>query len=674
MIFTHEKKIIGVCFLFVSVLFIRLNAQSDEFEIDVSILQQLDSVLSMDASRYDLAVFKNGLLEYVNQTPRLRGELDINSYLNPNLFIEDINTVYTDYRASLNTAVLDIPFALTLNLALENNKMNRSRSGIQFNFDANHLAQNLRDRYIDLEVIQHQKLSQITPSVDELLSYQENILYQSYQNLTTSLDWQNLKNRISLNIDKPSSPEIDSLINLVEKVEQRYTELWKKKLVTPDSLRLVFDSKVTRLRQHYNKLNEPNYIKEFLPIDSLKTLEKIMLHTQKLNIGLFTLSEDELLIRHRLLKGGEYAVDNEKWSLHLAHGREHLQQYLQPNIVNFQFNPYQISYGKINRKEREDFEYYFAALNAKKKNYNDNRWNRVLSVGGKQNIGSYQSLSLDVAYGQSSDLQTEQDIDKDPIAIHLKWNLRSKNENINTSLGYFRVGTDYESVGNPFLFTNREGISLSLEGRFFKDRLDVNLETKYGTSINKEKKGLINWQLFGNLNYAISDNSSFGISYLPNIYQETDIIRAEKKQQNLYIIYAQIYNNINDYQWVNTANYSNRRSGFSQLDSLEIGVSKYLNIQSNLIASNNNSLNLIINTEMIEKGDFLIQLDYQWTKDHFQIGGGGQYFNTFQNSGQGRYGVLGQLGINKPKFSLSINSIYWIDNHWSGHLNITTRI
>ncbi|MEL6721001.1 MAG: hypothetical protein AAFP82_20025, partial [Bacteroidota bacterium] len=596
--------------------------------------------------------------------------LRINSYLNPNLFIENTNILYTDYRLDLGTAVLDIPFALTLNLALENTKINRSRSGIQFNLDTNHFAQKLRDKYIDLASLKHHKLPNLNPSIDELLHHQENILYQSYKELITSVKWQNLKTKLGSYVNESSSSEIDSLANLVVRVEQRYAELWKKKIVTTDSIRLSLDSKINQLREHYTRLNNPDYIKEFLPLDSLKAFEKMMMYTQKLNIGLFTLSENELLIRHRLLKGGEYAMKTKKWSFHLAHGREHLQEYLGRNILNTDFNPYQISYAKVGNEE-EGFKYYFAMLAAAKQNQNDDLWNRVLSLGGEQHLGRNQSLSLDIAYSQFSSTQAEQN-EEDPIAMHLKWRLANKSGSVKTSLGYFRIGEHYESVGNPFLFTNREGVSFSLEGNIFKNRLNIQVESKYGNSINQEEENLMNWQLSGRLNYTLNNNINFGGSYMPNIFQAIDAVDITNQKQNIYSAYAQFHNSLGDNQWMNLVNYSNLRSGFSRLDSIEVGKSGYLNLQSNLIAANNNSLNLMLNKEWYPKGDIVLQLDYKWIKNDFQLGTGAQYLGT--SSENRRYGLIAHLGINKPKFSLGVNTIYWIDRRWTGYLSAATRI
>ncbi len=458
--------------------------------------------------------------------------------------------------------------------------------------------------------------------------------------------------------------KIEQEVNRIEEIKDKYNDLWEsKKNINFESIKSVKD----KVGLYSDKINFDKYNDKFkkfiLKEKELKNVEKILLYTKKLDVGFFSINRSDHIANYLSLNGVRFAYENERFEGEVAYGNQSLSSQFLPSIGSLLLNRHygrRVLYLRTGLHSSDKaFSNSFSILKVDDVNVPEDslfvfpKKNTVIGWSGKAKLLEDISLKADVAL---SDLQLgKTNIDQGPFSKQdLSWAISGVYEPKSESPvyiegGYFFNGENYSSLGNPYLLTNRQGVSLKAGVNLLKNKISINGDLKLSKSLNdNENSPFRDLQYLGEVIYRFGNSNVLSARFIPNIFsQETSFETDITANNNIYNIQANFQSKVKNDQLFTVLNVTNLRSDIQLLDTISIDARTYFYLQEILMLSNENSLNLTFMSGAKEFSassitDFLTQLDGTLQFDNWSYNVGGQLIKQQFNE-DWQYGIINRI-------------------------------
>ena len=395
------------------------------------------------------------------------------------------------------------------------------------------------------------------------------------------------------------------------KISKDYKKTWEtRKQYYGDSLNRVKDKYLNSIsKDDLQKLGKDSLLSIVNSVKSNSLTQNILKHIQKLNIGQTVIDDHWFLAENLSLNGALINFEKGSYNISGAVGIQRFDYSILP-LLGFslptQLPDKKFLYGSIVYKFGELFELKFSTLNSKEK-FNDfssglplERDNNVFMISGKTQILKGVNLITDVAYSRTQGLvvqlpDTDRLKDIDNAAGEIKLAYEIPNTGFEIEGGYFFIGSQYLSLGNPFLRKDQKGLTFGLSGSLF-NRLNLNITARHGQSVasSKETPGRSDLTINVSASLNVTKNLTFTASVYPNFtnYQYNQIFKVASN------LWSTSYDLQHSFQGekvnaVNNLTYSNSINEFILQDS--IGTSNYdgLIYYGQLVFNNGTGLDLL---------------------------------------------------------------------------------
>lgn len=332
----------------------------------------------------------------------------------------------------------------------------------------------------------------------------------------------------------------------VEHISGQYKQNWEeRKKYYGDSL----ESMKTRFLTSYSKEDLKRLPKDSLmAIVNSKTdktkLQAIMQKVNRLNLGRTLINDHWFLSENLSLNGGMLGVESGNYAFQAGGGVQRFDYSIFP-LLGFSL-PTRLPdrsflYGSAEYHLEESFSLKFSTLNSREKITDQStptaleRVNNVFLLSGTTRLIGDLRLVVDVAYSRTNgvfiqipDSNPTQDINK--AAGEAKLDYQISKTSLHLNLGYFYVGSQYVSLGNPFIRNGQKGLTFGLTGSVF-NRLDFDLTVRDGQStddntLEPKREDLV---INGSARLNIAKNFSLSASVFPNFsnYQLNELFAVK---------------------------------------------------------------------------------------------------------------------------------------------------
>ena len=486
-----------------------------------------------------------------------------------------------------------------------------------------------------------------------------------------------LNNNLNVDIDTALLYKYEESLDLLYEVEDNYKKAWRERSRQDYRTWRQIEEKTKTFDEKLKQIENPKNLKErLLNENRLSPFQKILMNTKGLELGQYSLHDSELTARYLNLTGinyeytgssvfGQVAYGNQVlpslffFQSDLNHKNQRRYLFLKGGIGKETANYTQISYLQVNEKDLSgDSTFVFP------------KQNRVVAWKGQlafeEQLGLTSEFAFsDLDFGNQSaiDFGNQSGWNSQKMAIATKFSFKPKSNKLKIGTGYFYTGPQYSSLGNPFLLTNRQGVSLEAKGDLFNRRIILNGTAKYGKSIDESLfNAFKDFQFLGEATFRFGKRNSLKASVMPNVYNQNIYDNQEVRSQNvIYSVQGTFVKKIKRTQAITVFNMTNLRTNFQILDSTQINNSVYLYLQEMVILTERQSLNFtgMLGTEngfSTNFSDVLFQTDYSIAFDRLSLTAGIQYIKD-QYTKKPQYGFINSLNF-KP-FPNSTLSLFW---------------
>ncbi|NJL77418.1 MAG: hypothetical protein HC892_22670 [Saprospiraceae bacterium] len=556
---------------------------------------------------------------------------------------------------------LNIPLQGNATITLESGKFNKDLSALAISFDQNAYLENLGKQYFpnyytkDLLDVNNNPL-QLTEN--EIEALQKEARYSFFQQVVTHPKYIAYRSRIMSKFDSIAAledttifiPELHSIRNQLDTIkllESAYLELWEYKKMTGNAWYNSVQEKLHTYRQEYSNFHHGASLKDSLQTKTLTAKQRLLLLTKDFSLGLSFLDESDFTIKHTAVNGFKYAYEDQHIVSNVAYGRQHL--------------PYQtVSNYLVSNTWQKKMLYADVGIQSNTKEYvkirfmqiNDSLLNQVIALGNQKSIAHQQVLVSEIAFSAYGNKERAAKNQAERSALDVKWQFQPENKPVTIGIGYFRIGSNFVSLGNLFLFTNRQGASLNIAARLLKDKLQLQLDGRIGTPIDEQlPTARRDWQLLGVANYTYGKQNLISLQVLPNQYYQGTYENRLKAAQYIYTLQHQMVHSIKKNQLISILQVTNVRSGFDWIDSLQINKSVYAYWQERFMFSNGN----VVGTALqVGTDEALLEVNYEMVVGKITLMIGGQLLEQQQLKQYG--GILGFRCAFGKQFDLEANT------------------
>lgn len=460
----------------------------------------------------------------------------------------------------------------------------------------------------------------------------------------------------------------------IQLINQNYKQLWQQKQAEDFRLWRDIRTKADKFEQQILEYQDTEYLKtKILQSDSTSKLQRLLLLTRGANIGLFSVNESELNIRHLVLNGIQYQYEDQAFFGQVSYGNQALNSNFFPSLGNVFLNRFlgrnfiflQAGIGQ-QAEDHLSFAYLQArdVSDARDSTFSFPKFNRVFNVSGQKTISKTLALVVETGFSDydlgSFQLSTDENPNsqQERLAATIGLNYTFPKTGLMANLSYFHIGSQYVTMGNPFLLTGRQGLSAALKARLFDNKLLANATLKYGHG-TREEATFEEWQIMGELSYQFGKQNTVSARFMPNLFDQAVYDYNINVTSNIYTIQSTLYKEIGGIPSNSVLSLTNLRTDFQYLDSLQVNDATYLYVQELWLLGANNTLSAtwMLGVNQWWRGDledFLFQLDYKFPVGKQTISGGGQLLKQRQYDGLWQYGLTTQMNF-KIWESLSLN-------------------
>lgn len=572
-------------------------------------------------------------------------------------------------------SVAGLPFTLSGNGILSDRQLDRRRSGVSFNFDAQKLIIQHKQAYQQQLAIP--KLWAGTDNLLDLSEEEQNILqnevrFQFYQYLITHPSFSQTKIALdstihSLHSIQDSIPLKDLQIQLVQlqQIEQQYRQHWDEKSNYLQTHVNTLQQKTTAFLQQLKKYDDPQYLKQqLLKRSDLSIKDKLFILTRRFDLGRFHLSSRKIAVKHLVLNGLHYQIEQQRWFAGVAWGRQSFTTNFLPNFNRSFFDRFsnnQALYLKAGIGTETSNHLQVNILHMKEGGERSDsiylypKRNVVFTLAGQQQVGQDWHLVSELAFADHDLVGTNlegPDGATDPLRMAGEISLayRPSQQPYSLAFGAFYTGPRFISLGNPFLLTNRQGVLLKLGSQVSK-KLQLDLDIKYGQSIGTDnlfEGELSDLQIVGGLQWQLNKNVNVSLKIAPNTFKQSGAGEFNVSNNNsLYHLQTSLKSNVLSHELQSIIGFTNYRSNFSFYDTTALDQFNYLYLQESLSLSDNQSLNITVtlgstNPFKDDLTEVFSQVGYGHQKNNIHISLGGQFLQD-RFEAAWRYGISSQL-------------------------------
>lgn len=582
-------------------------------------LQQLNSLLSK----------AKGMKEEAKKTAVPKTSISgLYSFLDGDTTAVKVPLVFANLNASSSLNVLGIPLSLSGTAIFLNGKLDTKLSALRVNFDYQKHLESMKERLSDAQNLEKKLQGEINNPLQlsdlELKTVREEQLFQAYHKVLSNPIFVAQKQRAKQKLDSiqqyyfcrleefRDSTLKDTVLRAAisvksfEQIESTFEQLWQSKKMYEDRLTMI-EKKAEAYQKELTDLENPELLKKRLLANrKLPLLERIKTMTKDFDIGQYNMDVSDYTCKYLLLNGIRYHFDNQKQEIEIAYGKQHLGNPTNNGFIgNSFFEPFQsrtFLFLGIGTLLKDSTKLHFNLLKADDADASSDssiffpKHNFVIETNMERKISKLFAVNAELAFSQQSlynSSATDAFQSKSPLAFksHLVFS-PAKKENINVQIGYFRVEPSFNTLGNPFLLRNREGLSMKMKLSLFKNKLISTTDMMYGFLINPTLIGMNtanNWQLNTALSWKVSQQSILTARYVPNTIWQQKGIQNTSFSSNIYLLQGNF--NIKTKKTIHSLMISmtNLNQNIRTLDSVRINQSVYVSINHSVALSKKNA-------------------------------------------------------------------------------------
>ncbi|WP_157500954.1 hypothetical protein [Lewinella sp. 4G2] len=482
---------------------------------------------------------------------------------------------YASSRFRLEGGALGLPASVEAHIVAPNGKFSRNLSSISVQFDYQAFLSGWQEKY--KEILRKRK---DIPALDAPSLQQSEVLikearYQLMQRIVNSQVYndklvnankklQRIQNDVTGNIDsirEAGGALVTSMReeqNQLQAIANSYRNEWEaRKNYYGDQLTAA----TTAVKDQKNKLDQvtnPENVQEaILRNRSLSFGTRLLAASKKLQFGRSSLNGNWYVAESLPMNGLAYGLEVGPVSLEVAYGRRALNSFISPLVGNQILNTVSnrdivFLKGGYEIKDRTRFEVTY--LRSKRVGTStadafQPSLNNVASVSQETKIGKLISLNGQVAVS-ANDWTGNNQIEvggPENLAGEVGGKIALFKENITVGAGFFYVGDNYLTVGNPFLQTNQKGITVQVDGNL-GNKLAISAELRSGTSLKKTRAPkTVQRQIIGRVNYRPIKSLYLSAQVSPNFVNQYSTT-AFGKTENKNFVYAGQYNYRTDFR------------------------------------------------------------------------------------------------------------------------------
>lgn len=562
--------------------------------------------------------------------------------------------LFTGIDISSGLNLFGIPIQALGNVTLRNGRYDGQFSDFAIRFDQQSFLKKLKNRQIpslSWNTLQNPDDYKVLSGVEKKAILQE-LRYALYKKVMDNPRYRKTKDSLFLALDSlkqqigqdsslqslaaridTTQQKLQAKIDLLQKLEQKFLDVWAYKSQYQDSLLHQAKNKLQAQRQRLDNWANPKSWQADSVFSNLKIGEKTLIALEDLAIGQFSTSGSDFTLFQMPLQGVQIKMSTHKWYGELASGRQRLQFGFAPSYGRLLFNPSgkkYFNYAALGVGSKEKTHLQLALCEATERNRpNDsipilNKQNLVWEILGQLSITSNWSLKFSTAFADlelgGNELTSTGNIAfsaaKSAAKFQVAYHAPQSNDHI--AIGYFYTGAEFVTLGNPFLRSNWEGISIDGNTSLFHKRIQLKGNAKYGTIqdpnlVNGNSKEL---QFFGQLNWRINGKSNISLQVLPNRFVQSGY--AQEKIEGSQALYQLQWNQVNKLgksknQLLSMIGLSNYQFNYQLIDSINTSTSLYGTLQQSLILGSGDGFtsSFTSSTQTLARlDDWLLQFDF----------------------------------------------------------------
>ncbi len=485
--------------------------------------------------------------------------------------------------------------------------------------------------------------------------------------------------------------EQERLLLQLNKISQGFRNSWEEKKEYGQETINELKLKVEKFSTFLENYDNPEFLrKKLLKKKKMKWHDKILAWTRNFDLGLFHLQGSSFTLNSLSLTGLRYGFDFSGSYGTIAYGSQSFNSSFIPVLTNNLFQPFvgrKMLFAQAGIGDRSSDYLQLSFLSIKDGNNPEDslliypKNNTIVSLEGQNTLGDHLQLKTELAFANHDLVGTNRENGNRSIGLFnsaAEVTIQYSKKDLSLAIGYFQIGPEFISLGNPFLLTNRRGLLLNTELILF-NKLSIDFQSKIGRSIEKNLQfddELADWQLLGGITYRSSNNNTLTAKVSPNTFRQSGTGNFNTSGNNmLYLIQSQVNTKLgSSTNLLSLAAYSNFRSTFNYFDTTTVDKSHYLLCQESVLFTNQHQLNLTFSLggEGLNIQETLVQISYGFSIQQLEMSFGGQIFrDKFYNYWS--YGITGRLIIPLRKWGVIMTDILF-QRPWEKKLNGGKRI
>ncbi len=374
----------------------------------------------------------------------------------------------------------------------------------------------------------------------------------------------------------------------VSEISTKYKESWnERKTYYGDSLnsfKSKFFSKVSK--DEIKRMSKDSLLAIVKSNTNKSGLENIMQNVNRLNIGRTVINDHWLLAENLSLNGGMLAYESGNYTFSSGAGVQRYDYSIFPLLgfsIPTQLPDRRYLYASASYEVEDAYSIKISNLNSQER-VNDltngnaiERINNVFLFSGATKLVGDLRLIVDAAYSRTNGVfvqvpETGPTGDIDKAAGEVKLDYRIPKTNLRVDVGYFYLGSQYVTLGNPFIRNGQKGLTFGLTGNIF-NRIDFDITARNGasTETNNTEPARKDLVVNGTARMNISKNLSLSASVFPNFtnYQINEVFNVKSK---LWTTSYEIQHNTgsDQYSLINSLSYSNSLNELVLADTAEL--------------------------------------------------------------------------------------------------------
>lgn len=599
------------------------------------------------------------------QLPQFNAALNIDNFYrsgDTSLLIGEAG-LFTNLNLEAGVAVMGIPLQSSFNTVLKNGQLQRDFSTVSLRFDASAYREQLIAKYESVKEwgsILDESENMLSFSPAELEGLKNELRYEFYRQLRNHPKIQELKQTVSATIDSLQQSVDSTLVGMqdsvqakygiaaeqLEKIEEQYNQYWEWKKSAENYTELkAIKQKIKAAKEKWQAALDPTHqLQALLKNKALSKKEKWLAMTAGLEIGQFVLDQHDFTVNQMSVAGVRYQYQKDKYFGQVAYGKQYQKALYHPlfnaPVANaltgrhfwlasggMQTAQQGISLTTLYATDRDEPDSVFTFP----------QHNLVVATQAHQQIGrnfrveGSAALSRNMIGQGNVPIETTTDQQAERLATELL--LVKEGERMTIGAGYFYTGRQFVSLGNPFLLLGRQGLSTKLSTNWWKGKVALNVEGKYGWSLDAttDPSSFTEWQIKGELSVQAGKNGTITGQFIPNTLQQQQSETTLTSNSNIFALQGFFQHKIGKQRLLSALSFTNLKTDYTIGDTLQNDQRLYLYGRESLNLLGGRLVNLtyrIGGKTLPSADDYLLQLDYDFPIKMIRIKLGAQLLHT----------------------------------------------